>query len=143
LISFGIHTLIHIQKEKAKNIFTKPVLILAAVYLLGFAAIWYSPDKTEGVNVATRQLAILIVPVLFALTGLNLEKYKWNLIAIFGFTCALTILYLYADAIYTIFHFNLPLSSLFSGSFMNHNFSRPIQMHATALSPSLPFCMLF
>ena len=81
LISFGIHTLIHIQKEKVKNIFTKPVLILAAVYLLGLAAILYSPDKTEAINVATRQLAILIIPVLFALTGLNLEKYKWNFLS--------------------------------------------------------------
>jgi O-antigen ligase len=142
LISFGIHTLIHIQKEKTKNIFTKPVLILSAVYLLGFAAILYSPDKPEAVNVATKQLAILIVPVLFALTSLNLEKYKWNLIVIFGFTCTLTILYLYADALYTILSLKLPPASLFSGSFMNHNFSKPIQIHATYLSLYSTFSLL-
>jgi len=142
LISFGIHTLIHIQKGAIKNIFSKPVLMLAAIYLLGLAAILYSPDKTEGINVATRQLAILIVPVLFALNGLDLEKYKMDLIIIFGCTCTLTILYLYADAVYTIYHLKLPFSSLFTGSFINHNFSRPIQIHATYLSLYTTFSLL-
>jgi len=142
LISFGIHTLIHVQKANTKNIFTKPVLILVSIFLLGLAAILYSPDKTEGINVATRQLAILIFPVLFALTDLNLEKYKLNLITIFGYTCTLTVLYLYIDALNTIFYFHLPLSTLFTAPFMNHNFSLPIQIHATYLSLYCTFSLL-
>jgi len=125
-----------------KNIFTLPVLILVSIYLLGLAAILYSPDKTEAINVATRQLAILIVPVLFALTDLDLEKYKLNLTIIFGFACTLTILYLYADALYIIFYFHRPLSSLFTVSFMNHKFSTPIQMHATYLALYTTFSLL-
>lgn len=142
LVSFGLHTLIHTQKEKVKNIFTKPVLIFVCVYLLGLAAILYSPDKTEGINVATKQLAIFIFPALFALTNLDLEKYKLNLIGIFGFTCTVTILYLYADAVYTLFYFHLPLSSLYTLEFMNHNFSLPIEIHATYLSAYTAFSLL-
>ena len=142
LISFGLHTLIHAQKAKVKNIFSKRVLILVSIYLLGLAAILYSPDKPEGINVATRQLAILIFPVLFALTDLDLKKYKLNLICIFGFTCTATILYLYADAVHTIFYFHLSLSSLFTLIFMNHNFSMPVGIHATYLSVYTAFSLL-
>ena len=142
LVSFGLHTLIHTQKEKVKNIFTKPGLILISIYLLGLLAILYSPDKPEGINVATKQLAIFIFPVLFALTNLDLEKYKLNLICIFGFTCTATILYLYADAVYTILYFHLPLSSLYTLAFMNHNFSLPIEIHATYLSVYTAFSLL-
>ncbi len=141
LISFGLHTLIHTRNEQWKNVFSKTVLILISIYLLGLLAILYSPDKSEGINVAIRQLAILIFPVLFSLTGLNLEKYKLNLICIFGFTCTATILYLYADALHHISYFHLPLSSLFTLIFMNHNFSIPIEIHATYLSVYTAFSL--
>jgi O-antigen ligase len=107
----------------------------------GLLAIMYSSDKPAGIDVAVRQLAILIFPVLFALTGLDLGKYKLNLICIFGLTCTATILYLYADAVRTIFYFHLPLSSLFTSIFMNHNFSLPIEIHATYLSVYTAFSL--
>ena len=142
LISFGLHTLLHTQKDKLKNVFSKPVLILISFYLLGLLAILYSPDKPEAINGITKQLAILIFPILFALTGLSLEKYKLHLICIFGFACTATILYLYADAVRTIFYFHLPLSSLFTLIFMNHGFSIPIEIHATYLSVYIAFSLL-
>ncbi len=142
LISFGLHTILHVRKDRVKNIFGKPVLILTSIYLLGLVAILYSPDKQEGINVATRQLAILLFPVLFALTDLDLEKYRLNLMRIFGFACTLTILYLYIDAVHTIFYFHLPLSSLVTMIFMNHNFSLPIEIHATYLSIYTAFSLL-
>ncbi len=133
-ISFALHTLIHAQKINLKNIFTLPVLIIISICLLGFAGILYSEDKDEGFSMATRQWAILLIPVLFSITNLNLEKYKLNLVCIFGFGCTVTILYLYADAVHTISYFNMPFSSLFTLLFMNHNFSMPIKLHATYLS---------
>ncbi len=142
LISFLMHTLIHTRKVDVKNIFSKSVLILISIYLLGLAAILYSPDKSEGINVVSRQLAMLLFPVLFALTSLDLGKYKLNLICIFGFTCTATILYLYADAVHTLFYFHLPLPSLFTQAFMNHNFSMPVGIHATYLSVYTAFSLL-
>lgn len=142
LISFGLHTLIHTGKSSIKRIFRKPALVLTSIYLLTLAAIWYSPDKADAFNVAGRQLAILLFPVLFSLTGINLEKYKLQLICIFAFTCMGTILYLYADAARNILYLQLPLSALFTVRFMNHNFSMPIGIHATYLSVYTAFSML-
>jgi len=142
LISFGLHTLIHVKKENIKRIFSKPVLVLVSLYLLGLVAMIYSPNIPEAINVATRQLAILLFPVLFAISNINLARYKMNLLCIFGFSCTCTILYLYIDALQTILHFNLPVSSLFDLLFMNHSFSLPIGMHATYLSIYIAFSLL-
>lgn len=142
LISFALHTLLHAKRANLANIFTKPVGVISSLYLLGLVAILYSPDIREAVNVATRQLAILILPVLFALSNLDLRKYTMNLVCIFGFACTLTMLYLYADALHTIFYFKLPLTSLFRLIFMNHNFSAPIGIHATYLSVYTAFSLI-
>lgn len=142
LISFGLHTFIHVKKIDFKNILSSPVLILVSVYLLGLLAMVYSPDKAEAVNVATRQLAILIIPVLFAISSLNFEKYKTSLVCVFGFGCAVTIIYLYATALHTIISSGLPFSSLFSGQFMNHKFAAPVKLHATYLSMYTTFSLL-
>ena len=142
LISFGLHTLLHAKKKNLKNIFRKPVLTLISFYVLGLVAMLYSPDIPEAINVATRQLAILIFPVLFAFSNLRVEQYKMNLISIFGFSCTTTILYLYLDALHTIAYFNLPVSSLFRLIFMNHNFSIPIGIHATYLSADTAFSLI-
>lgn len=142
LVSFAVHNLIHVKKENLKNIFSRPVLLMISLFLLGAIAISYSPDKQEGLNVTTRQLAILLFPVLLAITGLDLEKYRMNLLLIFGFTCVGTVLYLYAEAVRTILYFGLKASSLFTTPFMNHNFSQPIGIHATYLSMYAAFSLL-
>ncbi len=142
LISFGIHTLIHFKKAYLKTLFSKELLVLVSIYMLGAVAILYSPDKPEAFNIATRQLAILIFPLLFALSGLDLNKYQMNLFKFFAFTCTGTILYLYIDAMVTIGYFHLPLSTLFTLAFMNHNFSLPIEMHATYLSMYVAFSII-
>ncbi len=142
LISFGAHTLIHSKKENWKNITGKSALIPASIYLLGLLAIVYSPDKQEGFSIIIKQIAILVFPVLFTLTDLNIEKYRMALFSIFGFSCTITILYLYADALRIIIYFKLPVASLFTLQFMNHNFSVPVQMHATYLSIYTAFSLL-
>jgi O-antigen ligase len=46
------------------------------------------------------------------------------------------------DALRTIAVFQLPLSSLFTGNFMNHNFSLPVGIHATYLSMYVAFSIV-
>jgi O-antigen ligase len=142
LISFGLHTLIHAKRENLENIFSKSVLVPTSLYLLGLVSMLYSADIPEALNLATRQLAILLFPVLFAISNLDLKKYTMNLVYIFGFSCTITILYLYFDAIHTILYFKLPLASLFRLIFMNHNFSIPIGIHATYLSVYTAFALI-
>lgn len=142
LIGFGLHTLIHAGKDDWKQVFSKPVFIITSIFLLGLLAVSYSPDKPEGFNIITRQLAILLFPVLFALSNLDMEKYRMNLFCIFGITCVATVIYLYIDAVRTIIYFHLPPSALFTTLFMNHNFSLPIGIHATYLSVYVTFSLI-
>jgi len=142
LISFGLHTFIHVKKENLKNIFSKPVLILISLYLLNLVTILYSPNKQEGFNLAIRQLGLLLFPVLFAISHLNFAKYRMQLLCVFGFSCTGTVLYLYFDALRTISNLHMPLSSLFTLNFMNHDFSKPIEIHATYLSVYIAFSII-
>lgn len=134
LVLLVIHTLLTLQVKRLYLLLSKRVIIMASLYLLGLIGMLYSPDMKEAVNVAGRQLAILLFPVLLVLNPVDLNKYKIRFLIIFGLTCAAAILYLYATSLYTIHYGHLSFSSLFSLEFMNHNFSLPIQLHATYLS---------
>lgn len=142
LISFVLHTLLHVKLQDFKNISNKVVLIPISLYLLNLVAILYSPDKQEGVNLAVRQLGIVLFPLLFALSHLDFVKYRMQLLSIFGFSCTVTVLYLYFDALKTIIIFQLPVSSIFTVNFMNHNFSLPAGIHATYLSVYIAFSII-
>jgi len=47
------------------------------------------------------------------------------------------------DALITIRHYKLPFSTLFSSSFTNHNFSEPIDMHATFFSMQAALSLVY
>ncbi|MEP6673916.1 MAG: O-antigen ligase family protein [Ferruginibacter sp.] len=134
LASFTIHTLIHLTKDRFNFIFSRPVFLVSAIYLLGIIGFFYSPDKSEAFNVAGRQSAILWLPAVLAVNELDFSKYKIQLLKLFGLGITATVLYLYAHAVYSILYFKQPLSVLFSTSFTNHNFSLPLELHATYLS---------
>src|SRR5450631_4043413 len=133
LISYLTHSLIFFRKNKWQNI-NPDIFILQSVFFVSIASAVYAPSVTESLNVITKQLAIFIFPVLFSVGSLNLAKYRDRLLTGLGICCTLTILYLYGHAIYVIQLNNLPLKELFSWAFVNHNFSMPIDMHATYLS---------
>lgn len=134
LISFLLHTIIHLSRERVNKIFTRQTMILSSVFLLNLLCLAWSPDKKEGVNCILRQLAVIIFPISFAAAGIDIRKAGKPLLLICGFTCTATILYLYADALHIIIYNKLPLRSLLTQAFINHNFSAPIGLHATYLS---------
>jgi len=142
LISFGIHTCIHIQKEDLSKLVKKPFLLLISLYLLNLLAILYSSNKPEGLNLAVRQLGILLFPLFFSLTHLDLARYRTQLLQVFALACMVTVIYLYVDALRTMVVFHLPFSSMFTVNFMNHNFALPIGIHATYLSMYLAFSII-
>ena len=142
LIALGLHTLVNFKIKRLRLLLNMHVIAMTSLYLLGLLGILYSPDIKEAINVAGRQLAILLFPVLLVLNGIDLKKYKSGLLKIFGLTCVATVLYLYADAFYTMHHMHLSFISLFSPDFMNHNFSLPIQLHATYLSMYVTFAVI-
>lgn len=97
----------------------------------------------EGWDKAGRQLAIFLFPLVFSLTRLDISTYRKRLLAAFSITCILTVVYLYVDALHTIIHYQYPLSALITPAFINHNFSLPIDLHATYFSMYLFIAFLY
>jgi O-antigen ligase len=133
LISLVIHTLINLTKEKILSL-RKQFLVLVSLYLLTIICTVYSTDMQQAFKDWEKELAILLFPFIFSVTTLNVEKYKLRLLKAFAVTCTLTVLYLYANALEIIKYNKLPLATLFTGAFTNHNFSAPIDLHATYFS---------
>ncbi|HTB53564.1 MAG TPA: O-antigen ligase family protein [Ferruginibacter sp.] len=134
LIGFVIHTVIHIRKDRLRSLLNKQLLLITSFYLLSVLALIYSNYKGEGVALLTRQLAILLFPILFTLNETDFSKYKLQLLQIFGFACIGVVLFFCLDALRIICYFHLPVTSLFSKEFINQNFSQPLDLHATYFS---------
>ncbi|QKJ29924.1 O-antigen ligase family protein [Mucilaginibacter mali] len=142
-ISFALHTLIHLDKTRLKALFTPRTLLLQAVFFITLSSALYSKyPATAGVDI-TRQLVILLFPVFFALTTLNINKYRDKLLTLFALVCVLVIAGLYVRAFYVIHYFHLPVRAIISNLFINHKFSGPINMHATFLSLQIALALFY
>ena len=141
LISFSIHTVLHIRKDWLLSLINKEFLLLISLYVLTAVGFLYSHYKEDALSLLTKQLAIILFPILFVLNEIDVKKYKFQLVKIFGLTCTLVIAFFYVDAIRVIHYFHLPLSSLFSREFINHNFSHVLDLHATYISMYAAFSM--
>jgi O-antigen ligase len=142
LAGVAAFTLIQLRLQQLKQLVSLPVLLPAAVYLLNFAGLLYSPDKKEALNIAGRQAALVVLPVLLGLNTGIIKQYKQQLLDVFAVGIVIAVLYLFADAFRILRYYHLPFSSLFSVTFMNHNFCRPIGIHATYLSMYVAFAMV-
>lgn len=143
LISFTIHTLIQLDKKRLGSVFKRQTLILQSVFFVTLVSTTYTINRPEAFNEWGKQVTILLLPILFCLTSLDLRKYRSSLLLIFALVCTATIAYLYADALIVIKHYHLPLASLFSQAFTNHNFSEPIGMHATFFSMQVAVALVY
>jgi O-antigen ligase len=133
-ISLFLHTIIHFKKTSLQYIFRKDILVLQSVFLLTVICTTWSAYPSQAFNAWEKQLSILLFPLLLFINPLDLKKYTNQLLAAFGFTCVVVVLYLYTDAFRIIYYYHFPLKKIFSVFFLNHNFSRPIGIHATYLS---------
>jgi O-antigen ligase len=134
LVSFTLHTIIHLTKEHVLNITNWKNLIPCSVFLLSLIGFLWTKDPPEARSDIEHQLVILILPILLVISGLPLYQYRQKLLLLFSILCTVTIIYLYVDAIRIILYNKLPLRTIFSPFFINHNFSEPINMHATYFS---------
>lgn len=134
LISLAVHTLIHFRKENFRQVALRDMVIPASLYLVTMIGTVYSPNKEEAFAEWERQAALLLFPLIISFNKFEFRKYTVNLCMALGFSCALAIAALYVVALHTISSQHLPFTSLFTGSFSNHNFAAPIDMHATYFS---------
>ena len=143
LISYAIHTIIHLDKKAIKPVFTLRILVLQSVFFITFLSTAYAANKTAAFADWGKQIAILIIPILFCLNPIDLKKYRSQLLLSFALVCTATIIYLYADALFIIRYYHLPLKAIFSAAFTNHNFSYPINIHATFFSMQVALAMVY
>jgi len=134
LMSLIVHTLIHINRKRSQKIFNPQNLLLCSAFLISAIGMFWTHDTAQGFKDLMRQLAILLFPIVLSTSGIDLQRYRKKLLLVFAFTCVFTIIYLYVDALRIILYYGLPLTSLFSRFFINHNFSSPIDMHATYMA---------
>ena len=143
LISFAIHTIIHLSKKTFKPLFTLRTLALQSVFFVTLLCIAYTGNPNQAFTELGRRSIIFLVPILFCLSPFDLKKYRSQLLLAFALICTVTIAYLYLDALITIRHFHLPFSMLFSGFFANHNFSEPVKIHATFFSMQVAVALAY
>jgi len=143
LISFIVHTLIHFNKQQAKLVFTLSMFVLQSVFFVTVFSTFYAVNKSTGYNEWGKQITILLFPLVFCLSSFDLKKYRSSLLLCFSLVCTATIAYLYFDALHIIRHYKLPFSTIFSAAFVNHNFSEPINMHATFLSMQVVIALVY
>jgi len=116
--------------------------MLQSVFFITVLSTFYSINRHEGFNDWGKQIVIFLFPVFFCLNPLDIKKYRPQLLLSFALVCTITIIYLYADAFVTIRYYQLPLSTIISGAFINHNFAQPIDMHATFFSMQLVIALV-
>ncbi|MDB5001685.1 MAG: O-antigen ligase family protein, partial [Mucilaginibacter sp.] len=138
-----IHTLINLNKKNIKPVFTLTNLMLQSVFFVTVIGTLYTINKTQAFNEWSRQVVILLIPIIYCLNTLDLKKYRDNLLLVFALGCTATILYLYIQVFITIKYYHLPVSAVFSSAFTNHNFSEPIDMHATFFSMQIAVALVY
>jgi O-antigen ligase len=142
LISLLVHTAIFFHRDRLKN-FGRTDFLLQSVFFISLVSILYSKFPNDGLAVVSKQFAILLFPLLFATLPLNIKKYHNRLLLALTVCCTCTTVYLYLDAVHVILYNGLSPKSLFSWEFVNHNFSLPIDMHATYLSMLLVVSLVY
>jgi len=143
LISFAIHTLIHLNKNSIKPVFTWRTVALQSVFFVTLLSTIYTINRPEAFNEWGKQITIFLFPLLFCFNPLDFKKYKSQLLEVFALVCTATIIYLYLDVFITIRHYHLPWSMIVSSYFTNHNFSEPINIHATFFSMQIAIGLVY
>jgi len=143
LISFAVHTIIQFNKNNKKPFFPLYTLLLQSVFWVTVISTIYSANKQQAFKEWELYLPILLFPLLFCFNSLDLKKYRPQLLLAFALGCTATIIYLYFDAFATIQYYKLPFSAILSHAFTNHNFSEPIDMHATFFSLQIGLALVY
>jgi O-antigen ligase len=133
-VLLALTTVIDLNRTRLKAL-PRQFWIFQVVFFLGVAGYFYSMHRNVAGHLLERQLSILLIPLLlplaFSLNERLLRVCLWALTA----TCLVAVIILFMNVIHVV-HLQIrqPLSAVFSGPFFNHQFSRPLGIHAGYLS---------
>lgn len=142
LVSLLVHVIFHLRRSAFTRV-GREVWALQSVFYVSVLSACYAVSFSGAMNVITKQFAIFLFPLLFVLMPFDREKYRSGLLKAFSLVCSLTVVYLFIDAYKVIRYDHLPLKTVFSASFVHHNFSLPIGLHATYFSMFLALSFVF
>jgi len=127
--------LIDLNKTKLKAI-PRQVWIFQLVYFLGVIGYFYSYDHSAASFLLERQLAIILLPLVIPLAVSVNEQRTRLLLSFLAAGCVVALLFLFAKMCYFISgHLKSAVTeAILSGAFFNHQFSRPLGIHAGYLS---------
>lgn len=137
-------TLLDLSKEKLQRI-PKQIWLFQLIYFLGVIGYFSSFHKSAAGFLLERQLTILLFPVILPIAlKINEEKVQLALLALVLATFY-AIAYLFVSMFYTIFYeIKMPvIETIFSGAFFNHQFSKPLEIHAGYLSLYVSLSILY
>jgi O-antigen ligase len=140
--SFALHTFIHLSKKTIKPIFTVRNVLLQSVFWVTVLSTIYTTNRAGAFNEWGKQIMVFLLPILLCLNPLDIKKYRSRLLMAFSLVCTVTIFFLYVSAFRTIRFYHLPYSDIISPAFTNHNFSEPINMHATFFSLQIAIALI-
>ncbi len=144
LILLSVVSVFDINLDKLKSI-PRQFLIFQSLYLLSLLWYFMSYHKQSAGFVLEKQMALFLFPLILPLAiNFDAEKLKTSIKTL----CAATItalLYLFTCVIWeVVFDLQLPISStLSSGLYFNHQFSKPLDIHAGYLSLYVAMAIVF
>jgi O-antigen ligase len=142
LMLLALTTLIDLSVSKFKTI-PKQIWLFQLVFFLACVGYFYSYNKHEAGFMLEKQLTILLFPLILPL-AITITNLRIDLILkTLTLTCTLSLVYLFSNVFYIVHLGALPLHSIFSKEFFNHNFSAPLAIHAGYLSLYIAFSIIY
>jgi O-antigen ligase len=143
-LTLAVITLIDLSRSKLKQI-PKQVWLFQFVYFIGVAGYSYSYNKHEAGFLLERQLSILLLPLILPM-AIDITKNKLEAIMttlVFSTCWAIIVLFFHLCYV-VIYKMDAPLlSTAISGAFFNHQFSKPLGIHAGYLSIYVSFSLIY
>lgn len=138
-IAFFLSVIVAITKQRLRQI-PRQVWLFQAVYFLSVAGYFYSLHRSQAGFVLEKQATIFFLPLLIPLAFKpDLDKVK-VLVNALTLASLLAVVFLFVRLFMLINSMQLPLlSTALSGVFFNHEFSRPLDIHAGYLSMYVAF----
>jgi len=118
----------------------KAILIFISVYLAALISTIYDPGRDSAYKVLEIQLSLLLVPLLFG-ASYRRTVFKDNIIkiAFITGTCS-ALLYLLVYFIVHMRSLHLPVAAWLKEEYLNHHYSKPIDIHAGFFSCYVSLC---
>jgi O-antigen ligase len=143
-LCFCAVTIVALNRQNVGRV-PKQFWIFQLIFLLGVAGYFYSIHKSAAGFLLERQLSIFLFPLLIPIAMEVTRERKEQLLKALTMGSVCATIYLFFSMVYKVaMDTDLPVvSTVFSGAFFNHQFSKPLGIHAGYLSLYLSLSVFY